>query len=154
MADGAALILPVVPAAGGHAQRAIKLADGAASGGRATLRRFLRADEYSAIEAAIQNGDEAVTLGRYFTPDAIADPAVATMQLALPGTSTNAVVGYVDVPLSSLPAEPLVAFGPRQVVPFRGEDLIGLPGGGLEVEFMIRPLVPTSGLTLVPTGPR
>jgi hypothetical protein len=113
-------------------------------------RRFVRAEEFAAIQAAIANNRQTVMLGRFFTPDRIVDPNVATMQLALPGTSAVPIVGYVDVPLSALPSQPLIRFGPRLVQPFRGNDLIGLPGGGLELELMIAPEVATESILLVP----
>jgi hypothetical protein len=88
-----------------------------------------------------------VQVGRYFTPDNITSGRVAAEQLALPGTDTNPLVGYFDVPRSSLPSEPLATFGPRLVNP----DFYQ-PGGGLEIEVSElygRPYTPTAGLRLV-----
>lgn len=113
------------------------------------LRRFVRQDEFRRIQQAIDSGTD-VQLGRYFTPDNIVDARVATSQLALPGTGSNPVVGFVDVPVSALPSEPLSRFGPRITQPFRGRDLVGLPGGGLEVVFVSPPVVPGNVVRLVP----
>jgi hypothetical protein len=115
-----------------------------------TLRRFVRQSEFDQIQKAIDTGGYA-QLGRFFTPDDIVNPRVAASQLALPGTGRNPIVGFVDVPRGALPSEPLTAFGPRLTQPFRGTDLVGLPGGGLEVEFAINPVVPGELLRLTPT---
>ena len=115
-----------------------------------TLRRFVRQSEFDAIQQAQTTGSN-VTLGRFFTPDKITDPRVAASQLALPGVTRNPIVGYVDVPRSVLSSEPLSAFGPRLVQPFRGGDNVTLPGLGLEVEFISSQTVPSNVLRLVPT---
>jgi hypothetical protein len=125
------------------------LIDEFASGG-ATLRRSVRQSEFDRIQLAIGSGGE-VRLGRFFTPDDIVNPRIAGSQLALPGVGTNPVVGFVDVPRGVLPSEPLSVFGPRLAQPFLGDDLVRVPGGGLEVEFVLEPVVPGNRLRLVPT---
>jgi hypothetical protein len=125
-------------------------AEGVESGGTQaaeTVRRFVRQDEFDAIQKALSSGEKEVQVGRFFTPDAITSPSVAAQQLALPGTDVNPLVGYFDVPASSLPSEPFATFGPRLVQP----DFFQ-PGFGLEIEVSElygRPVVPTSGLRLV-----
>jgi hypothetical protein len=112
-----------------------------------TVRRFVRQDEFDAIQKALGSGAEEVQVGRYFTPDAITSPGVAAQQLALPGTETNPLVGYFDMPASSLPSERFATFGPRLV-----QADFFQPGFGLEIEvseLFGRPYVPTSGLRLV-----
>jgi hypothetical protein len=153
----AAIPIPVLNQAAGAAkiarrtkriERAIHVVRGTAGGaarGAPTLRRFVRQQEFDAIQQAIRSGDD-VTLGRFFTPDAITDSRVATMQLSLPGTGANPVVGFVDVPRGALPSGYLESFGPRLTSPANG-----LPGGGLEVVFSESPTVQSSFLTLVPT---
>lgn len=113
----------------------------------ATVRRFLRQDEFDAVQKAIGGGDQEVQVGRYFTSDNISSPSAAAEQLALPGTDTNPLVGYIDVPVSSLPSEPFATFGPRLVNPAFYQS-----GGGLEIEVSElygRPFVSTSNLSLV-----
>jgi len=124
-------------------------AEGAEAGESAatTVRRFVRQDEFNAIQKAIGSGDKEVQVGRWFTPDNIASPRVAAEQLALPGTDADPLVGYFDMPASSLPSEPFATFGPRLVNP----DFFQ-PGAGLEIEvseLFGRPTVPTAGLRLV-----
>jgi hypothetical protein len=136
----------VVLKGGATAARAATAAENAGS-----LRRFVRQDEFDAIQVAIRNGDESVNLGRWLTPDKITDPRVAGSQLAAPGVTKNPFVGYVDVPVVSLPRVPLGNSGPRLVQPFYDDFGVRLPGGGVEVEYMFRPTVPTKGLNLVPT---
>jgi RHS repeat-associated protein len=120
--------IPYVPALG---QTLVGVGRRAGDAGD-TVRRFVRNDEFRGVQAAIGSGDS-VRLGEYFTPDAIFDPRIAASQLALPGVLNNPVAGFVDVPVSALPDAAGSAFGPRLVRPFRDTDLIGLPGGGLEV---------------------
>lgn len=117
-----------------------------------TVRRFVRQGEYDEIGKAISSGADEVSIGRYFTPDDITDPAVATQRLALPGTDVNPLVGYVDVPISSLPSEPLARFGPRLVNSYPANAAVRQPGLGLETvvsELYGNPIVPTHGLRLV-----
>jgi hypothetical protein len=90
---------------------------GSAADAATTVCRFVRQDEFDAVQKALGSGDQDVQVGRYFTPDNIASPCVAAEQLALPDTDRNPLVGYFDIPTSSLPSEPLATFGPRLVNP-------------------------------------
>jgi hypothetical protein len=112
-----------------------------------TVRRFVRQDEFDAVQKALSSGAKEVQVGRFFTTDAITSPFVAAQQLALPATDVNPLVGYFDVPASSLPSEPFATFGPRLV-----QSDFSQPGFGLEIEVSElygRPVVPTAGLNLV-----
>lgn len=103
----------------------------------------MRQSEFDRIQKAIDTGGD-VRLGRFFTPDNISDSRVAASQLALPGTGRNPIAGFVDVPRTALPSQPLTSFGPRLTQPFTGRDLVRL-------EFAIDPVVRGSALRLVPT---
>lgn len=115
-----------------------------------TLRRFVRQSEFDRIQKGIDTRGD-VRLGHFFTPDNISDRRVAASQLAIPGTGRKPTAGFLDVPRSVLPSQPLTFFGPRLTLSFTGRDLVRLPGTGLEVEFGIDPVVRGSALRLVPT---
>lgn len=152
--DVVSAALPFVPALG-QAYRAGRTAGSAGN----TVRRFVRQGEFTQIDNAIRTGDN-VSLGRHFTPDNISDPRIATSQLAMPGTSTNPVVGYVDVPINALHNQPSSRlFGPSLVKPYRADatNITSgmLPGGSREVYFpdaALRPAVSGDLLTLTSTA--
>jgi hypothetical protein len=108
------------------------------------LNRFVRQGEYDAIQAALERGDGSVTLGRYFTQDAIPTLRAAGAELALPNLVKDPIVGMLRVPAPSLRGNAFM--GPRLVRPDFNQI-----GFGTEVEFYSSPTVPTRGLELLRT---
>ncbi len=115
---------------------------GATLGERGVLVRFVRQGELATVERAIAQGEPTIPLRPFFTQDVVTTARGAAAQLALPNVIDDPVVGFIRVQAVNFRGFPFT--GPRLVQP-RFNQI----GFGTEIEFLGRPVVPTSSVEIV-----